>query len=358
MTRPLRLTGAQVLTPSGLQERALELDGGLIVDTCAGRDIDLSGVWVMPGLVDVHGDAFDIHLAPRRGAMISLDLGLMATEAELASNGITTGVLAQFYSWEGGMRGPEFAENVFAALEQVDLTVIGNVADDEAFHGLWVSPDIDTLTYSLAGLINREQGWGVADEGLRALDVLKTLGQDTWMTLGDRDLGLHIYRTMRRAAGDRPSQIAQDIAVQFGVTAQIVLPTDDTIQTRVQTDAGWISFQEYFVREKCVPDVRALQFDGIEAARPTPEALTAIKNANLIVIAPSNPLVSIAPILKRRSNGTSLDPQPTLWRAICFMARTGFSWLNALFPNPLLAKELFQYMRACHQDPRTRDCGN
>lgn len=128
MSLSLRLTGAQVLTPDGLTETALHLEDGLITTECSGREIDLSGYWVMPGLVDLHGDAFEKHLAPRRGAMKSLDLGLMATEAELASNGITTGTLAQFYSWEGGMRGPEFAGQVFKALEgvrpRIDTTLI------------------------------------------------------------------------------------------------------------------------------------------------------------------------------------------------------------------------------------------
>lgn len=197
----------------------------------------------------------------------------------------------------GGVGGAKMAEG-FAALEDVSLTVIGNIADDEAFHGLWVSPDIDTMTYTLAGLINRDQGWGVADEGLRALDVLKTLGQDTWMTLGDRDFGLHIYRTMRRTAGDRPSDIARDVAHRFGVAAQILLPTDDIVQTRVRTAAGWLSFQEYFVREHCAPVVEEIAFEGIADARPTPETLDAIGTADVIVIAPSNPLVSIAPILE------------------------------------------------------------
>lgn len=207
-----------------------------------------------------------------------------------------TGAPLQVTLIAGGVGGAKMAEG-FAALENVDLSIIGNVADDEAFHGLWVSPDIDTMTYTLAGLINRDQGWGVADEGLRALAVLKTLGQDTWMTLGDRDFGLHIYRTMRRAAGDRPSDIARDVAQRFGVAAQIILPTDDIVQTRVETEEGWLSFQEYFVREQCKPEVRALAFRGIDDARPTPEALEAIETADLIVIAPSNPLVSIAPIL-------------------------------------------------------------
>lgn len=119
MTRSLRLTGAQVLTSDGLTGLPLYLEEGVIVEACQGREIDLSGFWVLPGIVDIHGDAFEKHLAPRRGAMKNLDQGLMASEAELASNGITTGTLAQFYSWEGGMRGPDFAERVFEALADV-----------------------------------------------------------------------------------------------------------------------------------------------------------------------------------------------------------------------------------------------
>lgn len=196
----------------------------------------------------------------------------------------------------GGVGGAKMAEGL-AALDRVDLTVIGNIADDDEFHGLWVSPDIDTLTYSLGGLIDRTQGWGVADEGHRALEVLRRLGQDCWMSLGDRDFGLHIWRTLRRQRGDRPSVIAADAARAFGVGPRILLPTDDPVRTMVRTDAGWLAFQEYFVREKCAPEVHELRFDGLARARPTPEALDAIAGADIIVIAPSNPLVSIAPIL-------------------------------------------------------------
>lgn len=196
----------------------------------------------------------------------------------------------------GGVGGAKMAEGL-AALPDVALSVIGNVADDDEFHGLWVSPDIDTLTYSLADVIDRTQGWGVADESHRALETLNKLGADTWMSLGDRDFGLHIHRTMRRLRGDRPSDIARDVARAFGVQAEILLPTDNKVQTRVRTDAGWLSFQEYFVRERCAPEVRELAFDGLDKARPAPEALAAIRQADLIVIAPSNPLVSIAPIL-------------------------------------------------------------
>ncbi|NSY37251.1 2-phospho-L-lactate transferase [Leisingera sp. ANG59] len=196
----------------------------------------------------------------------------------------------------GGVGGAKMAEGL-AALPDVELSIIGNVADDDEFHGLWVSPDIDTLTYSLADVIDRNQGWGVADEGHRALETLNKLDADTWMSLGDRDFGLHIYRTMRRLKGDRPSVIARDVARSFGIKAEILLPTDDRVQTRVRTDAGWLSFQEYFVRERCAPEVRELVFDGLEEARPAPEALAALRQADLIVIAPSNPLVSIAPVL-------------------------------------------------------------
>ena len=196
----------------------------------------------------------------------------------------------------GGVGGAKMAEGL-AALDDVELSIIGNVADDDQFHGLWVSPDIDTVTYTLAGLIDREQGWGVADEGQRALGVLSTLGEPTWMTLGDKDLGLHIYRTMRRHEGDRPSDIARHIARAFGVTPTILLPTDDWMQTRLVTDIGPLSFQEYFVRERCGPQVESIWFEGVEFARPTPEALEAIESADIIVIAPSNPLVSIDPIL-------------------------------------------------------------
>ena len=196
----------------------------------------------------------------------------------------------------GGVGGAKLAEGL-AALDDITLTIIGNIADDEAFHGLWVSPDIDTLTYTLAGMINREQGWGVADEGTRALETLTRLGQDTWMMLGDRDFGLHIYRTMRRARGDRPFDIAADVARSFGVEPAILLPTDDIVQTQVETDEGWISFQDYFVRQKCAPEVKALRFDGVDKATPCAEALAAIAEADLILIAPSNPLVSIGPIL-------------------------------------------------------------
>jgi len=197
----------------------------------------------------------------------------------------------------GGVGGAKLAEGL-AEIQEVTLTVIGNVADDEEFHGLWVSPDIDTMIYTLSGRVNRDQGWGLADESNRALEMLNCLGVNTWMFLGDRDFGLHIYRTERLRNGDRPSDIVADISSQFGLNTKIVLPTDSRVQTRVLTDSGWLSFQEYFVRERCQPEVLGLSYDGLETSKITPEAEQALKEAELIVIAPSNPLVSVLPILK------------------------------------------------------------
>ncbi len=196
----------------------------------------------------------------------------------------------------GGVGGAKIAEGL-AHIDHVDLTIIGNVADDDEFHGLWVSPDIDTLVYTLSGRIDTKQGWGVADESLRALSVLTELGQDTWMTLGDRDFGLHIYRTNRLKQGHSRNEILSDICAAFKLPCSIILPTEDVIQTRVRISSGWVSFQEYFVKEQCLPEVLELKVQNIEKAKPSQMALDAIKNADIIVIAPSNPLVSILPII-------------------------------------------------------------
>ncbi|MBW5801220.1 2-phospho-L-lactate transferase [Halomonas elongata] len=197
----------------------------------------------------------------------------------------------------GGVGGAKLAEGLSAICPPERLSIIGNVADDQEFHGLWVSPDIDTLTYSLADLIDRQQGWGLAGESHRVLAGLERLGCDTWMSLGDQDISTHIFRTQLRRQGVRPSAIAQSIAESLGIGTKLLLPTDDPLQTRVRTDQGWLAFQEYFVRERCRPEVREVHFEGATEACPTPEALEAIETADLLLIAPSNPVVSIAPIL-------------------------------------------------------------
>ena len=196
----------------------------------------------------------------------------------------------------GGVGGAKMAAG-FDACDDVDLSVIGNIADDAWFHGLYVSPDIDTLTYTLSGRVDTTQGWGLAGDSHNALAMLERLGSPTWMRLGDADFGVHIYRTQRLARGERPCDIATDIARALGVRAHVILPSDDEIRTFLRVDEGWIAFQDYFVRLRHAPQIYEIAYRGLDAARPTGEALAAIKAADLIVIAPSNPLASIRPII-------------------------------------------------------------
>ena len=198
----------------------------------------------------------------------------------------------------GGIGGTKLIEGLAAVLPTEQLSVIGNIGDDDEFHGLWVSPDIDILTCSLAGLINRGTGWGLANDSFRTLDMLKRLGaENTWMNLGDQDLAIHIYRTQCRNQRIRPSEIARDIAAKLGVITDIILPADDPVQTRILSDQGWLNMETYFVRERCQPRVLDIHYANAEHATPTPEAIQALETADVILFAPSNPLVSIGPIL-------------------------------------------------------------
>ncbi len=197
----------------------------------------------------------------------------------------------------GGVGGSKMAEGLYHSSFGDNLSVVGNVADDQEFHGLWISPDIDTLTYTLADIIDSEKGWGLCDETDNTLTALNRLGCDTWMYLGDQDFATHIYRTQQRTLGVRPTEIASTIAKKLGVKANIVLPTDQVIQNRVRTAQGWQDFQSYFVKNGCQENILEIDLIGIEQAHATPEVLTTIAKADLIIIAPSNPIVSISPIL-------------------------------------------------------------
>jgi len=197
----------------------------------------------------------------------------------------------------GGIGGAKLAL-AYEKMTTVDLTVIPNVGDDDEFHGLWVSPDIDTITYTLSDRINTEFGWGVKNETLNALGTLKELGEEAWMTLGDKDLGLHIYRTHQIKLGKLKSEITEKIAKAFGIKSKILLPTDEVLQTQIKTDKGVMSFQEYFVKNRCEPNVLDLLFFNSEKTHLNPKVIAAIETADLIIIAPSNPLLSILPILK------------------------------------------------------------
>jgi LPPG:FO 2-phospho-L-lactate transferase len=196
----------------------------------------------------------------------------------------------------GGVGGARLAHGLQAVLGG-DLTVIVNTGDDLERHGLVVSPDHDTVMYTLAGMDNREWGWGIAGETFAAAEMLERYGEEGWFRLGDRDIATHLVRTRRLRAGDRPTDIALDLQRALGVQARILPMSDSPVRTRVLTDDGWLEFQDYFVRRRQAPDVRDVRFDGIEAATATPEVVEALAGAEMIVIGPSNPFVSVAPIL-------------------------------------------------------------
>ncbi|MRX48903.1 2-phospho-L-lactate transferase [Paracoccus sp. S-4012] len=195
----------------------------------------------------------------------------------------------------GGVGGGRLAHGL--ALAGADLTVIVNTGDDFTHLGLRICPDIDSVTYTLAGIANREQGWGVAGETTAAMERIRRLGGEDWFLLGDRDLALHILRTDRLRQGEPLSAVTADIAAKLGITARILPMTDDPVATMVQTPAGELSFQNWFVRRRAEGAVTGFRFDGIEAARPAFGLTEALAAAEAIVICPSNPYVSIDPIL-------------------------------------------------------------
>lgn len=197
----------------------------------------------------------------------------------------------------GGTGGAKLIEGLAAEIKSADLTIICNTADDCVFHGLHVSPDLDTITYTLAGMIDPAKGWGIKDDTFAALEQLRRLGADTWFKLGDRDLATHITRTRLLKEGDKLSQATAKICQMLGVEAKVLPMSDDHVETRMDTPQGEISFQEYFVKYRWSPEVKAVRFDGAERARPGPGVTEAIEGAAAIILCPSNPISSIGPIL-------------------------------------------------------------
>ncbi len=198
----------------------------------------------------------------------------------------------------GGVGGARFAAGLVQVLPPEQVAVIVNVGDDFTHFGLHISPDLDTVCYTLAGRENPDTGWGRADETWHALATVAELGGPTWFRLGDRDLGLHLERTRRLQAGQRLSAITRAVCQAWGVRAQVLPVTDDPVPTRVRTtEHGWLDFQDYFVRRQCAPRVQDFEFVGAAQARPAPGVLEALAAAEAVLIAPSNPWVSIGPML-------------------------------------------------------------
>ena len=201
----------------------------------------------------------------------------------------------------GGYGGAKLSHGVALAASArepaPELPVIVNTGDDLELHGLLVCPDLDTVLYTLAGLANEETGWGVRDETWSAAEMLARYGAPTWFRLGDRDFGTHIMRMHRLRTGARLTTVEAELVEALGVRARLLPMSDDRVRTELRIDEGWLAFQDYFVRRHHEDAVHEIRFTGIDSARPTPEVLAAIADADRILFAPSNPFVSIGTIL-------------------------------------------------------------
>ena len=198
----------------------------------------------------------------------------------------------------GGVGGAKLAHGFALCQPEIHLTVIVNTGDDFDHFGLRICPDLDTVCYTLAGLANPQTGWGRRGETFEVLHQVGELGGPTWFRLGDKDLATHLERTRRLREGQRLSQVVEAFCSVWGITAQVLPMSDDPVRTMVHTlEYGWLGFQDYFVRHACLPTVKEFSFEGIEKALPAPGVLEALETSDLIVIAPSNPWVSIQPIL-------------------------------------------------------------
>jgi LPPG:FO 2-phospho-L-lactate transferase len=210
---------------------------------------------------------------------------------------MTTGV--RVVALSGGIGGAKLALGLYRTLPADSLMVVCNTGDDFEHLGLRISPDLDTVMYTLAGIANPETGWGRASETWTFMAALAQLGGETWFRLGDRDLATHVERTRRLAAGESLSEIAADLGRRLGVRARLVPMCDEPVRTVVDTEEGVLPFQRYFVERRCGPKVRGFAFEGAATARPTPALLEALDGDDLeaVVICPSNPFISIDPIL-------------------------------------------------------------
>ena len=207
---------------------------------------------------------------------------------------LTTGLVLAL---AGGVGGAKLALGLSRILPPERLAIVVNTGDDEQFHGLHVSPDLDTMTYTLSGLYNPETGWGIDGDTFETLQMLNLLGADTWFNLGSRDFAMHIRRTELLNRGSSLSQVTSQLTANLGIDHAIVPMSDQPVRTVLDTDAGTLSMQEYFVKRRAEPVVRSMQYVGARDAEPSPGFASALEAAAVIIICPSNPFLSVAPIL-------------------------------------------------------------
>lgn len=228
------------------------------------------------------------------------------------------------------------------------LTVVANTADDDEFWGLLVCPDIDAVLYRLAGIFNDEAGYGVKGDTFHVLDALSRIGEDAWFRIGDRDIATHLVRDDLMRRGASLTQATLDLCERFSLASRVLPMSDARVRTRFMTERGELSFQEYFVRERLRPKLSAIRFAGIESAPPSDEVLSALGEADLIVVGPSNPMISVAPILKIVGAHLSRERTAAVTPIVAGVALKGptVEMMKALGvePNPLEVARMYRDM--------------
>jgi len=197
----------------------------------------------------------------------------------------------------GGVGAAKFLQGLAKIVSHEDLSCVVNTGDDIVLHDLHISPDLDIITYALAGIVDDEKGWGIHQDTFNCLESLRSLGSDEWFRLGDKDLATHVYRTELLRRGLSLSEVTVILCQRLGVKSRVLPMTNDKFETWIGTDAGWMHFEEYYVRRGCRDEIRGVQFRGADNARPAPGVLEALRGADLVIVAPSNPIVSIGTIL-------------------------------------------------------------
>ncbi len=216
----------------------------------------------------------------------------------------------------GGTGTPKLLQGLLSLVSETDLSIICNTADDYYFYGLYISPDIDSVLYSLSGLLDEEKWWGIKDDTFNCLDMLKKYGYDTWFQLGDRDLALHIHRTRLLKDGLLLSDVINNISLCLNIKASVLPMTDQKVTTMVLTDKGKLNFQEFWVKENANVRVLSIEFEGVKTAEPSRGVIDLITECDVVIIGPSNPITSIGPILEVKGIEEALKMSQSLKIAI------------------------------------------
>jgi len=206
----------------------------------------------------------------------------------------------------GGVGGSRFLRGLAKVFENDKITAIVNTGDDIILHGLYISPDVDTVLYALAGMVDDSKGWGIKGDSFRCLKSMGKLGEKTWFALGDQDIATHVLRTWLIDRGWKPSRVTRLLVEKLGIKVRVIPMTDDRFETRIKTKSGWLHFQEYLVKRHMQDRITGIAFAGVEHARPTPGVIEAVRRSDLLVIPPSNPIVSVGAILSLKGVRTAV----------------------------------------------------